>query len=101
MGTHSSILAWMTPWTEDLVGYSPGVHKESETTEQLSFWAFPAGSDGKESAQNAGHLSLILGLEDPLEEGMATLSSILAWKIPWIEEPGGLHSMGSQRVGQD
>ena len=42
-----------------------------------------------------------LGQKDPLEEGMATLSSILAWKIPWIEEPGGLHSMGSQRVGQD
>jgi len=42
-----------------------------------------------------------LGQKDPLEEGMATLSSILAWKIPWIEEPGGLHSMGSQRVRQD
>ena len=36
--------------------------------------------------------------EDPLEEGMATNSSILAWKIPWTEEPGGLQSMGSQRV---
>ena len=42
-----------------------------------------------------------LSWEGPLEEGMATLSSILAWKIPWIEEPGGLHSMGSQTVGQD
>ena len=40
-----------------------------------------------------------LGQKDPLEEGMATLSSILAWKIPWIEEPGGLQSMGSKRVG--
>ena len=39
-----------------------------------------------------------LGLEDPLEEGMATHSSILAWKIPWSEEPGGLRSMGSHRV---
>ena len=37
--------------------------------------------------------------EDPLEEGMATHSSILAWEIPWTEEPGRLHSMGSQRVG--
>ena len=37
-----------------------------------------------------------LGLEDPLEEGMATHSSILAWRIPWTEEPGGLQSMGSQ-----
>ena len=38
-----------------------------------------------------------LGWEDPLEEGTATHSSILAWEIPWIEEPGGLQSMGSQK----
>ena len=42
-----------------------------------------------------------LGWEDPLEEGMATDSSILAWRIPWTEEPGGLQSMGLQRVGHD
>ena len=42
-----------------------------------------------------------LGQEDPLEKGMATHSSILAWKLPWMEEPGGLQSMGSQRVGHD
>ena len=42
-----------------------------------------------------------LGWEDPLEEGMATHSSILAWRIPWTGEPGGLQSMGSQRVGHD
>ena len=42
-----------------------------------------------------------LGQEDPLEKGMATHSSVLAWRIPWIEEPGGMQSMGSQRVGQD
>ena len=41
-----------------------------------------------------------LGWEDPLEEGMATHSSILAWRIPWTEEPGGLQSMGSQRLGE-
>ena len=40
-----------------------------------------------------------LGREDPLEKGMATHSSILAWRIPWLEEPGGLESMGSQRLG--
>ena len=39
-----------------------------------------------------------LGQEDPLEQEMATHSSILAWKIPWAEQPGGLQSMGSQRV---
>ena len=42
-----------------------------------------------------------LGLEDPLEKGMETLSSVLASKIPWTEEPGGLQSMGSQRVGHN
>ena len=42
-----------------------------------------------------------LGWEDPLEKEMATHSSTLAWKIPWTEEPGGLQSMGSQRVGYD
>ena len=42
-----------------------------------------------------------LGQEDPLEKEMATHSSILAWKIPWTEEPGGLQSMGSQRIGHD
>ena len=41
-----------------------------------------------------------LGQEDPLEKGMATHSSMLAWKIPWTEEPGRLQSMGLQRVGQ-
>jgi len=41
---------------------------------------------------------LSLGWEDPLEEGMPTSSSILAWRIPWTEEPGRLQSMGSQRV---
>ena len=39
--------------------------------------------------------------EDPLEKGMATHSSILAWRLPWIEEPGGLQHIGSQRVGHD
>ena len=39
--------------------------------------------------------------EDPLEEGMATHFSILAWRIPWTEEPGGLQSLGSQRSGHD
>ena len=42
-----------------------------------------------------------LGWEDPLKKGMATHSGILAWRIPWMEEPGGLQSMGLQRVGHD
>ena len=42
-----------------------------------------------------------LGVEDLLEKGMATQSSIIAWRIPWTEEPGGLQSVGSQRVRHD
>ena len=42
-----------------------------------------------------------VGQEDTLEKGMATCSSILAWRIPWTEEPGGLQSMGSQKVGHN
>ena len=42
-----------------------------------------------------------LGQKDTLEKGIATHSSILAWRIPWTEEPGGLQSVGSQRVGHD
>ena len=51
----------------------------------------------KASDYNAGDL----GWEDPLEKEMAVHSSIVAWKIPWTEEPGRLQSMGSQRVGHD
>ena len=55
----------------------------------------------KKSACNAGDLGSVPGLEDALEKGMATHSSILAWRIPWIEGPGRLQTMGSQRVGHD
>ena len=53
---------------------------------------------GKESACKAGDGVPFLGHEDPLEKEMATHSSILAWEIPWTEEPGGLQFMGSQRA---
>ena len=59
----------------------------------------PDRSDGKESVCNAGDPIRSLGQEDPLENGMATYSSILAWRIPWREEPGGLQSVESQKVG--
>ena len=59
-------------------------------------------------AQRLKHLPTVqktwvksLGWEDPLEKEMATHSSILAWRIPWTEEPGGLQPMGSQRVRHD
>ena len=66
---------------------------------------FAGGSNGKESAcqyRRQGDWGVrSLGREDSLEEEMATHSSILAWRIPWTEEPGGLESMGSQRVRHD
>ena len=52
-------------------------------------------------AEDMRDVGLTHGWDNPLEEGMATHSSILAWRIPWTEEPGGLQSMGLQRVGHD
>ena len=60
---------------------------------------FPNSSDGKASTCSAGDLGSIPGSGNPLEKEMATHSSILAWRIPWTEESGGLQSMASQRVG--
>ena len=65
---------------------------------------FPGGSDGKESAcsaEEAGDPSLIPGLGRSPGKGNGNHSSILAWRIPWTEEPGGLQSLGLQRVGHD
>ena len=62
---------------------------------------FPGGSNGKESACNAGDPGLIPGSGRTLQKGMATHSNILAWRIPWTEEPGVLESIGSQRVRYD
>ena len=62
---------------------------------------FPGGSDGKESACNAENLGSIPELGRSPEKGMSTHSSILSLTILWTEEPGGLQSMGSQRVGHD
>ena len=62
---------------------------------------FPGGSVVKKLPAVREIWVRSLGQEDPLEKEMATHSSILAWKIPWTEEPGGLQSMGSQRVGHD
>ena len=71
---------------------------------ELGFWcsernwdSVPGGSDSKESTCNTGDARW----EDPLEKGMATQSSIFAWKIPWTEEPGSLQSMGLQRFRHD
>ena len=62
---------------------------------------FPGGSDGKRLPTVREPQVQSLGREDLLEKEMATHSSILAWKIPWMEEPGRLQSMGSKRVGHN
>ena len=59
---------------------------------------FPVGSVVKNLPTNGGDTGLIPGLERSLEKEMATHASILAWKIPWTEEPGGLQSMGSEII---
>ena len=71
----------------------------------MYMWGFPGGARGKAPACRCRSRKRH-GLEPwvgktPLEKEMATLSSILAWRIPWTEEPGRLQSMGSQRVGHD
>ena len=68
-----------------------------ESSPRSTTTSFPGSSDGKASACNAGEL---VG-KIPLEKEMAPHSSTLAWKIPWMEEPGRLQSMGSQRIRYD
>ena len=60
---------------------------------------FPGGSDGKESTYYQETWVQSLCWEDPLQKGMSTHSNILAWRIAWTEETGGLEPMGSQRIG--
>ena len=124
----SSYALSCTPSTSGVAIYGGRVFKR--VIELKGAWDFPDSSAGKESACNPEDPGLIpgwgiqlfsilvaqmikkplamretwvrsLGREDPLEEGMATHSSILAWRIPRTAEPGGLQSMGSQRVGRD
>ena len=66
-----------------------------------TIWGFPGGSNGKEPACNAEDLGLIPELGRSPGKGNGNPLSILAWKIPWTEEPGGLPSMGSQTVRHD
>ena len=65
----------------------------------VTLWVSPMAQVVKNLPASTGNKGSIPDLEDPLEEEMATHSSILAWKVSWTEEPGGLQSMGSQRVG--
>ena len=92
MATQFSILSWRIPWTEK----PQRVRLSTSMNSTLLQMGFTCGSPGKEFACNVGDLGSILGLEDPLEKGKATHSSILAWGIPRTVE-----SMGSQSVGHD
>ena len=67
----------------------------------LCKWASQVVKNLPDNAGDARGQGLIPGWEDPLEEGMATHSRILSWRLPWTEEPGWLQSLGLQRVGHD
>ena len=104
MVIHSSILAWRIPWTEKLGWLQPmgsqRVAHDWATHTHSWFTGFPGGLVGTESACYVGQQEMwvqSLGWEDPLEEGIASHSSNLAWRIPWTEEPGRLQSTGSQK----
>ena len=78
------------------------MHSHFESTCRIARkFDIPGGSDGKASVYNAGDPVQSLGWEDRLEKEMVIHSRTIAWKIPWTEEPGRLHPMGSQRVGHD
>ena len=80
----------------------PGIPAQTGySVNTLATSGFPGGSDGKEFPCDTGDPGSVFGLGRSLEKEMATQSSILAWRIPWREEPGGLPSMGLQRVGHD
>ena len=72
-----------------------------QVTLQCKSLGFPSGSVVKKLSAMQEPWVLSLGWEDPLEEETAIHSSILAWRIPWTEEPGRLQCMGSHRVGHD
>ena len=67
----------------------------------LGLSGLPSGKEFTYNGGDSGDVDLVPGLEDPLENGIATHSSILDWRIPWTEEPNGLQSIGLQRTGYD
>ena len=100
----SRVRLFETPWT---AAYQAPPSMGFSRQEYWSGVPFPSLGDLPNPGTEPGSPALqetqirSLGWEDPLEKGMATHSSILAWRIPWTEEPGGLQFTGSQRVGHD
>ena len=114
MATHSSVLAWRIPGTGEPGGLSSmGSHrvygvarlKRLSSSSSSKVTGFPDGASGKEPAcqrrRCKRHRFDPWVGKIPLEEEMATHSSIHAWKITWTKEPGGLHSPEGRRVGHD
>ena len=106
MATHSSIPAWRIPGTEEPGRLQSLGSQESDTTERLrdasmhtlkssldSLWASLVAQSVKNTPVVQETWVRSLGWKDPLEKEMATHSSVLAWKISWTQEPGGLQSM--------
>ena len=105
-GTHSSILAWRIPWTEETGRQSMGLQSMGSQRVRHDWVTVALGASLV--TQMVNNLPAMqktrvqsLGQEDALEKEMTTHSSILACRIPWTEEPGGLQSVGSQRVWHD
>ena len=91
-------------WVQYLIWEDPTCHRATQTRHH-NYWACAFGLPGAQMVKSlpAMQMTLVwsLGWEDPLEKAMGTCSSILAWRTLWIEEPGGLQSMESQRVRHD
>ena len=100
IATHSSILAWRITWMEEAGRLQSMGSQKLDTTKWLN-WTELVAQMVKNPPAMWETWVRSLGWEDPLEEDMATHSSILAWRIPWTEEPGELQSIGSERVGHD
>ena len=110
LATHSSILAWRIPWTEEepdgpqSMGPQSRIRQSNQHTSVCLLYICMASLVAQRVKRLPAMLETrvqSLGQEDPLQKEMATHSSILAWKIPWTEEPGGLQTTVSQRVGHD
>ena len=98
---HSSLKDRVIEWTAELE-FCLTVENSMEKDSEKQFSAFLSSDPAVKNLPAMQETQVpSLGRDDPLEEGIATLSSILAWRIPWTEEPWGLQSMGSQRVRHD
>ena len=89
------------PTTAGKTQYPSTEGKSLTVAHKYTTFVNPGGASGKEPACQYRRHIRSLGGKDPLEKGMATHSSILAWKIPWTEEPSRLQSTGLQRVGHN